>query len=463
MNFPDVVYRYPARFIVLDGFRTAYVDVNAEAGAPVLFLHDAGADLDEFAYAYELLSTERRVLGVDLIGFGKSDKPRIEDTVVECTRLVGLFLDALEIDRVSVVGHGLGASVAARFAAENPDRLDRLVLAAPIGTQETTEGERATTLDFFSYERLVQMKREERRAWYEAMVAGWNSTLEAHLQLRDALSQSVHYRLWAHAVEDSVASALRHPIAEVGDRIEAPTLVVWGKDDPIAPFASAGAVRDAILGARLAPIEGCGHLMTMERSAAFVDLIAHFLSSGHARATVTEARGALDLEPWPGLSPEIGRLARALFEQRDVLVKMTAGIPLDDVAWQPVPNANSIGALLLHLGATTVWYLYEMLRGEPVPVDLCVRYRLDPDDPDAPLSAPRKSAGRLIAEVELAHMRLLEWLKTRGDADLNHTFTARDGELSATLRWILWHLAEDTLHHRGQIAYIKRLLAERAR
>jgi pimeloyl-ACP methyl ester carboxylesterase/uncharacterized damage-inducible protein DinB len=463
VNFAEIPYRYPARFVVVDGLRFAYVDINPEGGAPVVFLHDIASDLDLFARAYEQLSPERRVVGIDLLGFGKSDKPRLDDAVSTLRELMPKLLTVLDVERASLVGHGYGAQLAALVAADHPERVDRLVLSAPLGARALSDEERSTALQLFGYDALIDMNGQARHAWYESMVSRWNERLDEEVRLRNELARSIQFRQWAHGVEDAAESALRHPISKALGQIEAPTLVVWGVDDPIAPFADAAAVRDGIPGARLEPIEKCGHLSALERPAAYFDSIATFLASGHGgeQTPAAASRTAYDLDPWPGLAPEVGRLARMLFEQREVCVRLTAGMPLDDVAWTPAPGANSIGALLLHMGAVPVWYLYEMFLGERVPPDLCSRYHLDLENPDAPLTAPRKSAGRLIAEIELSHARLLEWLRPRTDADLNRTFTSRDGTLTATLRWVLWHLAEDALHHRGQISYIRRLLAER--
>lgn len=464
MNFNDVPYRYPARSVVVDGFRMAYVDVSFAAGNPVVFLHDVGGDLDDFAPVYEEIAAGRRAIGIDLVGFGKSDKPHLDDPVVLYTNLLGGVLDELEIERASFVGHGLGALVAARFAAERPDRVERLVLSALPGVRELTPEERATATAFWSYDRVTSLDDATRRARYEGMVAGWNDRLEAYLKVRNALSESLAYRPWAHSVEWAALSVLDNPLGDRLGRIEAPVLLVWGVDDPVTPFAAAAEARDAIRNARLVAIEECGHMPTFEQPDAFVDAVAAFLAEGGTGPLVEASgvRDVRDVEPWPGMTPAVGRLARMLFEQRDRFVRMTAGLSIDDVAWKPSPGANSIGALLLHMGAVPLWYLYEVFQGEAMPEELAARYCLDLDDEAAPLDAPRKSAGRLIAEMEWAHDQLAEWLRQRTDPDLNRTYAPRRGGAAMTLRWVLWHLVEDTLHHRGQVAYIRRLLVERS-
>jgi pimeloyl-ACP methyl ester carboxylesterase len=117
VNFSDVPYRFFSQHLIVDGIRVAYVDVNperpdpAECG-PVLFLHDVAGDLDDFGDAYELASNTRRAIGVDLIGFGKSDKPRLDDAVGANASIVVGLLDALDVERAALVVGGAADPVA---------------------------------------------------------------------------------------------------------------------------------------------------------------------------------------------------------------------------------------------------------------------------------------------------------------------------------------------------------------
>jgi pimeloyl-ACP methyl ester carboxylesterase len=462
VNYNDVPYRFPARFVVVDGFRIAYVDVNPEAGDPVVFLHDVGGDLDDFAPCYEALSGERRVLGLDWVGFGKSDKPPLDDPVVLYTRLLDGFLATLDLERVSLVGHGLGAIVAARLATERPERVAKLVLSAPFGVREMTDDERTTAADFWSYDRVSSLKDAGRRSWYEAMTAGWNERLEAQLEVRNQLAESLGYRPWAHSVEEAFASTLAHPIARRLGRIDAPTLVVWGADDRVVAFSAAAEARDAVPGARLVAIEECGHLPTYEQPDAFCGAIAAFLSAPDEASLDAAEIGppAADLEAWPGLTPNIGRFARMLFDERERLGEDVADLSLEALAWRPAPGLPSPQQLILRTGGTPLWHLYEVLRGEPLPDDLAARFGVDPSDPEALRDAPRRAATRLVEDVASAHEQLADWLKQRTDADLNGAYTLPDGRVG-TLRWILWRLVEDAARCRGEMSYAARLLAAR--
>ena len=459
VNFLDVPYRYPTRFVVVDGFRHAYVDVNEFAGEPVVFLHDVASDLDAFAAAYERVGATRRAVGFDFLGFGKSDRPPIDDAVVLYTNLLGGLLTTLDIDRASLVGHGLGAAVAARFASEYPERVDRLVLSAIPAVDRLTDVEFTTAMERWRGDFLVDLDRAGRRAWYQSLAAGWNDLLEAELALREDLARCVAYRAWTRSVEDAMTSLLHHPVGHRLGKITAPTLIVWGADDPVVSPLAASRAREELARARVEPLEPCGHLPTFEQPEAFVDAIDGFLAHS-ASGTLDGAvamRVAADVEPWPGLSPGVGRLARRLFEQRDTLLEVTDGLTLDDVIWRPNDSAPSIAALLIQAGANVVRVHHEVLSGTEVPDEIRARFGFGTPD-----LAPRKSPNRLVAEIAWAHGQFEAWLRTCTDADLNRGFARSDSVESHTLRRILAQLVDETAAIRGKVELMRQLLPRQA-
>lgn len=455
MNFLDVPYRYPTRFAVVDGFRHAYVDVNEFAGEPVVFLHDVAGDLDAFAGAYERVGATRRALGFDFLGFGKSDRPPMDDAVVLYTNLLGGLLTTLDIDRASFVGHGLGAAIAVRFASEYPERVDRLVLSAIPAVDRLTDAEMEAAMERWRGDVLLGHDRAARRAWYQSLAAGWNELLEEELKLRDDLAQCVAFRAWTRTVEDAMTSLLHHPVGHRLGKITAPTLILWGADDPVAsPLASTRA-REELARARVESLEPCGHLPSFEQPEAFVDAIDGFLSHSASGTLDSDValRVAADVEPWPGLSPGVGRLARRLFEQRDTLGAITEGLTLDDVVWRPSAEAPSIASLMMQAGATVVRAHHETLAGTDVPDEIQSRFGFG-----TPNLAPRKSPNRLIAEIAWAHGQLEAWLRQCTDADLNRGFANPGSTESRTLRRLLGELVEETAAIRGKVELLRQLL-----
>ncbi|TYB54516.1 haloalkane dehalogenase [Nonomuraea sp. PA05] len=116
-----------------DGLRMAYVETGPADGEPVVLLH--GEPSWSFLYRHvmpELATAGLRAIAVDLIGFGRSDKPAdLADHTyarhVEWTR--ALLLDALGLTGMTVVGQDWGGLIGLRVAAEHPKRVARIVAA----------------------------------------------------------------------------------------------------------------------------------------------------------------------------------------------------------------------------------------------------------------------------------------------------------------------------------------------
>ncbi|NMN95669.1 alpha/beta fold hydrolase [Antrihabitans stalactiti] len=112
---------------------------RAGQGQPLLLLHGSGSSLDGMAALTAQLSSSYDVISVDLPGFARTG-PRPDGdyrVATYVTTLVG-FLDALGIERVTVVGNSFGGNLAWNLALDHPDRVDRLVLINATGYPDKT-------------------------------------------------------------------------------------------------------------------------------------------------------------------------------------------------------------------------------------------------------------------------------------------------------------------------------------
>jgi len=122
------------------GLRFHLHDVGEARKGTVLFLHGSGpgaSGYSNFKGNYPYLNEHGyRTLVVDLFGYGYSDKP--EDGVYDLGALAGHMrgvIDALGVEKVSLVGNSMGGAIAIRFALDYPERVEKLVLMAPGGIE----------------------------------------------------------------------------------------------------------------------------------------------------------------------------------------------------------------------------------------------------------------------------------------------------------------------------------------
>jgi pimeloyl-ACP methyl ester carboxylesterase len=119
-----------------------------ESGSPVILLHGGGLDSASISWGGEIgpLSARHRVFAPDLPGYGESDKPAIEYTIDYYVHFLNHLLDALRLDKASLVGLSLGSGIALGFTLSCPARVDRLVLVDTYGIQDKVAWHRSSYL-----------------------------------------------------------------------------------------------------------------------------------------------------------------------------------------------------------------------------------------------------------------------------------------------------------------------------
>jgi haloalkane dehalogenase len=268
------------RSVELDGLgplrlRMAYTDVGA--GEPVLLLH--GIPTWSFLYAdvIPLLEPHCRVLAPDFLGHGWSDRrDRFDRSLTAQTAAIVALLDALGLERVTVVGHDTGGGVGLILAIEHPERVARLVLSNVVAYDSWPIGDMITLSDPAWSDKPVQEVVD--------FVAGG---LPDGIHNAERLTAEFRAGIVApYADEEGKISLIRnasalntnHTMALV-DRhreIAAPTLVLWGRHDPWQTIRDGERLADEIPGARLVPVEA-SHWIPQDAPREFAEGILGFL------------------------------------------------------------------------------------------------------------------------------------------------------------------------------------------
>jgi pimeloyl-ACP methyl ester carboxylesterase len=110
-------------------------------GEPLLLLHMNPRSSDEYRELMPILAQHRRVISMDLMGFGDSDKPPRMYTIADYAKTVIALLDELDIEKTSILGNHTGAFVAGEVAARYRDRIDKLILGNVAGFGEGGQAE----------------------------------------------------------------------------------------------------------------------------------------------------------------------------------------------------------------------------------------------------------------------------------------------------------------------------------
>ena len=260
--------------------RVAYHEMGQ--GPAVVLIHGGGPG----AYGYSnyrrnfeaLAHKGLRVIVLDMPGFGQSDyRPNVGSLFDAPAAAVREIADHLEIEKLSLVGNSLGGGAALRFALDNPDRADKLVLMGPGGSLAATspfptegllrmvmfyEGD-GPSID--KLERIIDLLVFDRSSFTRALVEERYETATlphtlANPPLRGQV-QNPRNELW------------REPL----DTLQHKTLLIWGKDDRVIPLDMAFILLKRIANSSLHVFPKCGHWAQWEKADEFNALVADFL------------------------------------------------------------------------------------------------------------------------------------------------------------------------------------------
>jgi pimeloyl-ACP methyl ester carboxylesterase len=298
-------YPYPVSMLSLSGegemLRLAYMDVKPTAqanGRAVLLLHGRNFPSSYWEPTIKALAAAGyRVVVPDQVGFGKSSKPLAQVSFDSMARHTLALLDNLQLPRVDIVAHSMGGMLAVRFARAYPDRLDRLVLAAPIGLEDYRN-----FVPPVDTERIVADEDKLTADGYRRqLVTNYSLTLppdditpfvEARMRIKDAAD----YPRWLRAFVNSFQTIWGQPVVYEIPLLTQPTLFIMGGNDHNAPGRAYApeSVRakmgdNARLARELAPrmkdgkvivFDGIGHLVQLEAKDRFNAAVLSFLNNG---------------------------------------------------------------------------------------------------------------------------------------------------------------------------------------
>lgn len=145
-------FRYPSKYLSVLGSKMHYVETEG-SGNPILMIHGQPTWSYLWRNIIPEIKGDRRVIAVDLIGFGKSDKPDIEYTIEDHAKYLDGFIKALNLKDVTLVVHDWGSFLGFDYAARNPENVEALAFFEAVVPSDGPEPEdspnRAIMENFF--------------------------------------------------------------------------------------------------------------------------------------------------------------------------------------------------------------------------------------------------------------------------------------------------------------------------
>jgi esterase len=266
-----------SKSVTLDGLKFHYLDWGGD-GPPVLMLHGFTGHAHTWDSTAAGLSGRYRALALDQRGHGDSDwaplygsRPMVEDVLG--------FLDAIDLERVILMGLSMGGNVAYLLAASHPQRVERLAVLdigpeiSPVGAERITAS--LATKDVFE---------SEDEAVAAARAANPRPT-DQDLRHRVAhnlrpLPDGTLTLKWDRALRDGTASRDEQTLEErwqAWSAVRCPILLVRGDDSDILSPDTAARMLKENPNATLAVVADCGHSITLDRPQGLLDALVPWL------------------------------------------------------------------------------------------------------------------------------------------------------------------------------------------
>ncbi|KAA0023367.1 alpha/beta fold hydrolase [Antrihabitans cavernicola] len=289
-------------FRTIHGYRRAFR--IAGSGPAILLVHGIGDSSATWGDLIPHLAKTHTVIAPDLLGHGRSDKPRADYSVAAYANGMRDLLSVLDIERATVIGHSLGGAVAMQFAYQYPQMVDRLVLVATSGIT----GDVHPLLRVLSAPMVNSSLRLMRLpgAKTAVKVAG-NAIGQLHavdmdpkallretpdvLSIIGELPDRTSYLAFLNTLRAVVD--WRGQSITLLDRCylneDLPVQIIWGAKDSVFPVSHAHFAHAAMPGSRIAVFDRAGHYPFHDDPIRFLRVIEEFLDTTTTTAHDAEA------------------------------------------------------------------------------------------------------------------------------------------------------------------------------
>jgi pimeloyl-ACP methyl ester carboxylesterase len=257
------------------------------SGPLIVLLHGIAGDSTTWEEVVPWLTPTHTVLAPDLLGHGRSCKPEGDYSLGAYANGLRDLLEALELERGTIVGHSLGGGIAMQFAYQFPERCERLALVSSGGLGRELHGLlRAAALPGAGF--VLPWLCVAGRQSVGRVVHGLG-----RLGLRASADLEESWRSFV-SLEDAEArraflTTVRGLIDLGGQRItaidrlyltaEVPTLIVWGEKDPLIPVEHGREAHASMPGSRLEIFADAGHFPHRDAPRRFASALLDFVRS----------------------------------------------------------------------------------------------------------------------------------------------------------------------------------------
>ncbi len=235
-NMRDVLqpYHFKTRHVKLQDGELAY-SKEGNGDKVLIFVHGLSSNGDAWYRNIEELKNNYTCYAIDLPGYGKSFLKAEKYTPGYFAEIIREFAHKMNVEKFSIIGHSMGGQAALKFAAEYPEKLDKMILIAPAGIEEFTEFEGNTMKMVTTRVAIENTSDEQIEKNYAVNFFKMPSEANRMIADRKAIKSSADFGQHADAIVGSVHGMLDDKVIADLNKINTPTLFLFGKNDLLIP------------------------------------------------------------------------------------------------------------------------------------------------------------------------------------------------------------------------------------
>jgi len=262
-----------------EGFKIRYDEYGKYKQKHILFIHGLGSSSIVWRDIPQALSEHFHTICVDLIGFGGSDKPKIDYTVSYFAQFIKCFLAQIGIkdsDKIVLIGHSLGGYIAIEYAIENREQIEKLVLIDSSGMLNQPTPLLEQYLDA-ALENDPNIRYSKVKKVFESLLAEPFRLLPILVDLFISVIEKPGAKhAFEYAYRNSTSTSLN--LERLENIKDIPCIIIWGEKDNLIPSDHIIKFTQILTNAKTMVVSDAGHSPFVEKTAIVYHKLLGFLT-----------------------------------------------------------------------------------------------------------------------------------------------------------------------------------------
>lgn len=229
-----LTYDSKVKKISINSEELAYVE-EGQGTKTLIFIHGLSSNLEAWKKNISGLSDTYRCIALDLPGYGKSSKNKIDYSLVEYAAIIRKFAEEKQLETPVLVGHSMGGQIAVHTVQQYPGYFEKLVLVAPAGIETFTEEEARIMKISYTPEMVKNATDAQIRSNFLVNFHEFPEDAEFMIEDRIAMKSASDFGVYSEIIVNNICAMLEEPVFQDLDKINIPVMIIYGKNDQLIP------------------------------------------------------------------------------------------------------------------------------------------------------------------------------------------------------------------------------------